>query len=33
MLVFLPPDKLDQWLDGSGGVEMLTAAPPGTLRP
>jgi putative SOS response-associated peptidase YedK len=30
--VFLPPDKFEAWLDGSGGVEMLTPAPRGTLR-
>jgi putative SOS response-associated peptidase YedK len=32
MPVFLTPDKLDQWLDGTGGVELLTSADPGTLR-
>jgi putative SOS response-associated peptidase YedK len=32
MPVFLSPDKLGQWLDGSGGAEMLTPAPPGSLR-
>jgi putative SOS response-associated peptidase YedK len=32
MPVFLPPDKLDQWLDGTSGGEMLTPALPGTLR-
>jgi putative SOS response-associated peptidase YedK len=31
MPVFLSPDRLGRWLDGSGGVEMLTPAPPGTL--
>jgi putative SOS response-associated peptidase YedK len=28
----LPPDRIGAWLDGSGGVEMLTPAPPGSLR-
>jgi putative SOS response-associated peptidase YedK len=32
MPVFLSADKLGRWLDGSGGVEMLTPAPPGSLR-
>jgi putative SOS response-associated peptidase YedK len=32
MPVFLPPDRIGAWLDGSGGVEMLTPAPPGSLR-
>ena len=32
MPVFLPPDKFEAWLDGSGGVDILTPAPHGTLR-
>jgi putative SOS response-associated peptidase YedK len=32
MPVFLPPNKFDAWLDGSGGAEMLTPLPPGMLR-
>jgi putative SOS response-associated peptidase YedK len=32
MPVFLPPDRVGAWLDGSGGVEILTPAPPGSLR-
>jgi putative SOS response-associated peptidase YedK len=29
---FLPPEKLDEWLDGSGGVEMLSPSRSDILR-
>jgi putative SOS response-associated peptidase YedK len=32
MPVFLPPDRLDPWLTGNGGTEMLVGASPGLLQ-
>ena len=32
MPVFLPPEKLEGWLDGSGGIEMLAPSAPSALR-